>query len=360
MRNPTVLVGCCRLHRGVHKFIRFVLFPAMLALLPGMLLAQLGIGTKFPKEKLHVFGGSVYAESKQPDPVNNTFPPKDSVKFVAQWFHEKGAFRSMTERSGTGSLDPVNIGPLSFATGYENFAIGTGALAVGRDVFVAGLFAAGLGEQITASGDYTFAQGYDVVASGLHSVALGTRISTNSQTGSFIFGDNGGGTSQNDAKNQMMMRFSGGYKLFTSSLNLTGVEMIAGGNAWSVISDVHKKENFAPVNGEYILEKISKMPLSTWNYKGQDSKTFRHYGPMAQDFFQAFGKDSHGTIGTDTTINQADFDGVNLIAIQALAKRTEFLQAQNDRLQLEITALREQMGLARKHVKKKKSALSAR
>jgi hypothetical protein len=94
------------------------------------------------------------------------------------------------------------------------------------------------------------------------------------------------------------------------------------------------------VNGEDFLLKISKMPLTTWNYKTQSPASFRHYGPMAQDFFAAFGKDKYGTIGCDTLINQQDFLGVNLIAIQALEKRTqkiEALQKENEALQQRLT-----------------------
>jgi len=43
---------------------------------------------------------------------------------------------------------------------------------------------------------------------------------------------------------------------------------------------------------------------------------------MAQDFYKALGKDDIGEIGCATLINQQDFLGVNLIAIQALEKRT--------------------------------------
>ena len=71
------------------------------------------------------------------------------------------------------------------------------------------------------------------------------------------------------------------------------------------------------------------MRLGTWNYKGQDAKQYRHYGPMAQDFFAAFGHDELGVIGEDKSINQADLDGVNLIAIQALIKEVEALKAEN-------------------------------
>lgn len=72
------------------------------------------------------------------------------------------------------------------------------------------------------------------------------------------------------------------------------------------------------------------MRLVSWNYKRQDPAQYRHYGPMAQDFYAAFGKDKYGNIGNDTTINSADFDGVNMIAIQALEKRTARQQQQFD------------------------------
>ncbi|MEO8110522.1 MAG: hypothetical protein ABI594_10835, partial [Ginsengibacter sp.] len=78
----------------------------------------------------------------------------------------------------------------------------------------------------------------------------------------------------------------------------------------------------------------SQFKLATWNYKGQDSKTFRHYGPMAQDFHNAFGHDALGNIGCDTLINQQDFLGVSFIAIQALEKRTEKIEGQQKQISL--------------------------
>ena len=71
-----------------------------------------------------------------------------------------------------------------------------------------------------------------------------------------------------------------------------------------------------------MLGKIRGLPLTSWNFIGHDSKQFRHYGPMAQDFFAAFGHDSVGTIGTDTTITSTDMDGTLMIAAQALERRT--------------------------------------
>jgi hypothetical protein len=108
--------------------------------------------------------------------------------------------------------------------------------------------------------------------------------------------------------------------------------MNGGDNSWSAISDSTKKEKKILVSGEDVLNKISKFKLYTWNYKGQDATKFRHYGPMAQDFHNAFGKDAIGTIGNDTLINQQDFLGVSFIAIQALEKRTEKVQQQQNEI----------------------------
>jgi hypothetical protein len=137
------------------------------------------------------------------------------------------------------------------------------------------------------------------------------------------------------ANNQFTARFAGGYRFFSSSNTGTGgpgVELKPGQNSFSTLSDVRKKENFKPLDGEAMLRKIGRFRLHTWNYKGQDPKQYRHYGPMAQDFFAAFGHDGVGVIGTDTTITSADFDGINFAAIQALTERTEQLRQKDAQL----------------------------
>ena len=64
---------------------------------------------------------------------------------------------------------------------------------------------------------------------------------------------------------------------------------------------------------------------------------------MAQDFFAAFGHDSMGTIGNDTTLSSADFDGINFIAIQALEKRTTKLKKQLSEMQKENSRLNQEL-----------------
>jgi len=99
----------------------------------------------------------------------------------------------------------------------------------------------------------------------------------------------------------------------------TAVTVIEGQVAYTFPSDRNMKENFQPVDGEEVLRKILQFNLTSWNYIGQDAKTLRHYGPMAQDFYEAFGHDAIGAAGKPTTINSGDMAGVMMIAIKALA-----------------------------------------
>ena len=79
-----------------------------------------------------------------------------------------------------------------------------------------------------------------------------------------------------------------------------------------------------------MLGKIRGFELSSWNFIGHDPKEFRHYGPMAQDFFAAFGHDGVGQIGSETTINSGDLAGILMIAVQALEKRTAELKQKEE------------------------------
>ena len=221
----------------------------------------------------------------------------------------------------------IASGGQSTAMGRTTTASGSYSLAAGFNSVSGGQASTALGFQTTASGTGATAFGQFTVASGDYSIAGGKNVSTNNMRGTCFLGDsdpNGRGLRVIGFVDQFAARFNGGYYFITSDLGGTdvGVRVVAGGNSWVAISDARLKEKFLPVNGEAFLQKIKAFKLGTWNYIGQDEKTFRHYGPMAQDFFDAFGRDDIGTIGCDTLINQQDFLGVNLIGIQALEKRT--------------------------------------
>jgi len=127
----------------------------------------------------------------------------------------------------------------------------------------------------------------------------------------------------------------------------TNVTVIEGQVSFTASSDANLKENFLAVDGEEVLEKIREFNLQSWNFKGHDPSQFRHYGPTAQEFYAAFGKDDIGAIGTDTTINSGDMDGILMTAIQALEERTadlEALSAKNEEQQRQIEQLKAQVG----------------
>ncbi|GIW09484.1 MAG: hypothetical protein KatS3mg061_0541 [Dehalococcoidia bacterium] len=93
-----------------------------------------------------------------------------------------------------------------------------------------------------------------------------------------------------------------------------------------------------------LLAQLAGMPLYYWNAQGADPAS-RHLGPMAQDFFAAFG------VGTDdTSIATIDLDGVALAAIQGLFQHVQELEraqagleGQNRELQQELAALQQQL-----------------
>jgi hypothetical protein len=87
-------------------------------------------------------------------------------------------------------------------------------------------------------------------------------------------------------------------------------------------SDRNVKEHFLPVNPRDVLEKVSALPITEWNYI-TDGKALRHIGPMAQDFYLAF------NVGMDDKhISMVDADGVALAAIQGLNQKLEETRAE--------------------------------
>src|SRR5262249_23235254 len=136
-----------------------------------------------------------------------------------------------------------------------------------------------------------------------------------------------------------------GYGAYVNASNKirlgnTEVTVIEGQVPYSYTSDRNRKENFQLVAGEEVLGKLRGLRLTSWNYLGQDAKQFRHYGPLAPDFFAAFGHDGMGTIGTPTTITSGDLDGILMVASQALEKRTSAHAKRARKQQEEIDSLR--------------------
>lgn len=123
--------------------------------------------------------------------------------------------------------------------------------------------------------------------------------------------------------------FNDGVNLITTS---TGARLTLGG-VWTNASDRNLKENFSAVKSRDVLEKLSRLPISLWNYK-TESAEIRHMGPTAQDFYEIFGLG-----GSDKTISTIDPSGVALAAIQELHKQNEELRARVADLEILVKSL---------------------
>ena|SRR6476661_3865508 len=257
----------------------------------------------------------------------------------------------------------VRFGQYNLISGTNNYGLLCDAgLMMGRDNVMRGSngFCGGYDCKVSSSTSLyapSFAFGYrsEARASAASDYALGYYARTGGYEGCFVLADfSPYRTSYPDdslvstVRNQFSARFAGGYRLYTSAATPTsnpgqgtpvGVQLTAGANAWTVLSDSTQKERIVLADGNRFLERIDRMRLGSWNYKGQSPDTMRHYGPMAQDFYAAFGHDAVGRSGTPTGINQADFDGVNLIAIQALYRQVQELKAVNARQQAQLLQL---------------------
>ncbi len=265
--------------------------------------------------------------------------------------------------------------------GYENVASGEDAtVAGGNDNTASNVnsFVAG-GEDNVAGGQYSFAAG--IYARALHD-------------DSFVWADGESGTPgySSDRPSQFKIQAAGGVQmdvsgssglnpaaLHVSSTSGNGVglwvtqnssdatavftasgtgdiikgfsgstggnlvfEVVNNGTVYSkgvaLTSDRNKKENFTAINPQHVLDKVTALPISQWNYK-TDPADQKHLGPMAQDFQAAFGLNGQD----DTHISVVDEGGVALAAIQGLNQKLEAenaqLKQQNDLLGQRLSAL---------------------
>jgi uncharacterized coiled-coil protein SlyX len=212
--------------------------------------------------------------------------------------------------------------PTTVANGFGNTAVGSGAL------------------QTNVIGSFNTAVGY------------GANVSTFTLSNATAIGANA------------VVNASNKIRLGNGS-----VTVIEGQVAYTFPSDRNQKENFRSVDAREVLERLRELPVTSWNYIGHDPAQFRHYGPMAQDFFAAFGKDEVGAVGTPTTLNSGDLTGILMIGLKGLDAQTredtdrlsarvstqdKTIAAQQDQIEAqekEIGSLKEQMSEIRREMK---------
>ena len=164
-----------------------------------------------------------------------------------------------------------------------------------------------------SSGSYDTAIGASALfnSTGSNNIALGYQAGYNITNGnSNIDIGNGGNAGDNN-----VIRIGCGQSATYLSGNVYATTV-------TLTSDRNAKENFTAVNTETVLDKVAALPMTEWNYK--TSRNVEHMGPMAQDFYSAFGL--NGT--DDKHISVVDEGGVALAAIQGLNQKLEADNAQ--------------------------------
>jgi hypothetical protein len=169
------------------------------------------------------------------------------------------------------------------------------------------------GQGSYAEGEYaTVPGGYDNNAAGELSFAAGFKSYAH-YAGSFVWSDYASGATllESTGVNQFLARATGGFTLWTNAANTVGAKLAPGSGTWASASDRNLKTDVARIDDAAVLDKVVSLPISRWSYKSE--RGVRHVGPMAQDFYAAFG------VGEDDKhITSIDEDGVALAAIKAL------------------------------------------
>jgi len=236
---------------------------------------------------------------------------------------DQNAMSGLDAFIGAGESNTVTTGGkyAAVAGGYENQASdayatvggGSGNSASGQYGTIPG------GSGNTAGGFLTFAAGYHADAK---------------YSGSFVWSDyvSGSSTVSDTEKNEFVVRASGGVTLYSSEAATSGVSLHAGSGTWSSLSDRNAKIDIVPLDDDSILAKVAALPIDRWSYKSEQG--VRHVGPMAQDFYAAF-----GTGEDDRHITSIDEDGVALAAIKALHRENTELRSRLATLEAQVAAL---------------------
>jgi hypothetical protein len=334
-------------------------------------------GSTHDKERFRVENeGSILAVSDYNGGATGTGVPIEGAGTRFMWYGQKAAFRAGTI-NGT-QWDDANIGNYSTAFGENVRALGNNSLALGKNSVAANTGTIALGEGHTATGANSIALGYGASTSTISgSPRLGTFVFSDRSTpltytfnssspdiesqfhptvtnsfnvravnGSFFYTNtalttgfifNSSTATLTLTNGKFSMNSDGSASLTSNSAGSAGVSLPTGGGSWASLSDVNMKENFATIDGEDLLQRLRTVPITSWNYKTQDSR-IRHIGPMAQDFAAAF------NLGEDNRhIATIDPDGVALAGVQALDNRTNSQQLRIEELQKENKELKDRL-----------------
>jgi hypothetical protein len=258
---------------------------------------------------------------------NISVATSDHTSIGGGWFNTIGA------NDFEGTIAGGYLNTLLSGAGYATIGGGesntnsssAGTIAGGQNNWATGQYQSSVGggyNNIASASYATVPGGFQNVAGGTSAFAAGANAqATNNYA--FVWGD-GSVTTTSFTNNSVTMRAENGFRFFTTSQlavnggGTAGVQLGAGGTAWTTLSDRNAKKNFAAVDTVAVLDKLVKIPIEQWNYKWETDGDTPNIGPMAQDFKHAFfpGRDDKG-------ISTLEFDGVELAAIQGLNRKVD-------------------------------------
>jgi trimeric autotransporter adhesin len=270
--------------------------------------------------------------------------------------------------AGTGDYSTVagglgNAAAFDFSTisgGLDNLAIAmSSTVGGGQDNIASGPSSTVVGGALNlASGVVSTVAGGELnVASGSHSFAAGKSAYAD-KAGTFVWADASTSTpfkvttnwqQPTYGANTFNVRATGGV-VFATSMNTSTAApatyclMGVSGTGWTCASDRNVKERVEPITPSRVLAGVLAMPVSTWSIIGSK---FRQMGPMAQDFYRAFGLGD-----TDTAINSIDASGVAFAAIQGLHEllkdkdaKIAVLKKANAATQRDVALMKKRLGM---------------
>jgi hypothetical protein len=257
-----------------------------------------------------------------------------------------GEFNTITDSANTNAIFALMAtigGGATNVIGAEaqgaTIAGGRVNTASGVDATVGGGF-----DNVASGSGATVPGGINNAASGTNSFAAGTRAIA-SHNYSFVWGGSPVVDTTSNTNGSYTARAPGGFRLLTSTNDLAGQQLTAGGSSWATLSDSNAKTDIQTVDHRQTLARLASLPVSRWRYKHDPTREY--IGPMAQDFHEAFG------LGNDNRyITTLDTDGVTLSAIKGLVEelheQDEALSAREQQiedLEKQVKALRAQVGL---------------
>ena len=133
---------------------------------------------------------------------------------------------------------------------------------------------------------------------------------------------------------------TGGTAPYDSTKLITtrgGACLSGNGTDWVNGSSRESKENYRPVNGRDLLDRLEKLPITQWNYINEADSVV-HIGPVAEDFRKLF------SVGNDDkSISTVDPSGIALAAVKELYKQNQDIQKENENLKQQLQELTEKV-----------------